>query len=393
MRPTLAYAAPAALGRRFLILVSAIALAGTGCGANEEREAASLPDIRQADDAVMVEQVRRLQAPYDRFDRSTEAERTAAMASLRELASYDDPQTYWQCQEDPACFGNLLGSIVLLEGEGEYGWSDNILNIRSMALDDASGQRVEVPFQIHVRNGRATEGSESSKGFEYTLHGKTVSLGLKEVRRTRFTFLGVVRESRLGGSYWQSVNGFILDSEANAPAPASLPDHAPEHDTSTTGRGDASDTTGGVDDFVSIVTTAREAARSAQNDIQRGAVLAARNEAICRDVPMSVTGWRGTVRTLSADSEGNGILVVELAPGITLTNERGFSERHATLLKPGTADFQVATSLAAGETIQFDGSFMPGDPTCIDEGSFTLDGKLLEPEFLFIFRALRKTRS
>ena len=390
MRPTLAYAAPAALGRRFLILVSAIALVGTGCGANEEREASSLPDIRQADDAVMVEQVRRLQAPYDRFDRSTEAERTAAMASLRELASYDDPQTYWQCQEDPACFGNLLGSIVLLEGEGEYGWSDNILNIRSMALDDASGQRVEVPFQVHVRNGRAAEGSESSKGFEYTLHGKTVSLGLKEVRRTRFTFLGVVRESRLGGSYWQSVNGFILGSEAIPSAPAPLPDHPPGRDASTMVPGEAGKAGAGLDRFVSIVAKAQQAARSAQNDMQRGATLVKRDESLCRDVPMSVTGWRGTVRTLSADSEGHGILVVELAPGITLTNERGFSERHATLLKPGTTDFQVAASLAEGESIEFDGSFMPGKQTCIDEGSFTLDGKLLEPEFAFIFRALRK---
>ena len=393
MRPTLAYAVPASLLRRFLVLASVMALLGTGCGANEEHDAASLPDIRQTDDAVMVEQIRRLQEPFDRLDRSTEAERTAAMASLRELASYDDPQTYLRCQMDPACFGNLLGSIVLLEGEGEYGWSDNILNIQAVAVDDASGRRAEIPFQVHVRNGRSAEGSASSKGFEYTLHGKTTVLGLEEVGRTRFTFIGVVRESRLGGSYWQSVNGFILDSEASAPAPASLTDRAPKQDASTMAPGDASDTTGGVDDFVSIVSTARDAARSAQNDMQRGALLAARNEAICRDVPMSVTGWHGTVRTLSADSEGNGILVVELAPGITLTNERGFSERHATLLKPGTADFQVATSLAAGETIQFDGSFMPGDPTCIDEGGFTLDSKLLEAEFPFIFRELRKTRS
>lgn len=390
MRPTLANAAPAVLSPRFFALAFSMALLGTGCVEREAREEAELPDIRRADDALMMEQVRRLQESFDRFDRSAGIERTEATASLRDLARYDDPQAYFRCQTDPTCFGNLLGSIVLLEGEGEYGWSDNILNIKAVALDDASGRRVDVPFHVHVRNGRTAEGSESSKGFEYTLHGEKTSLDLKDLARTRFTFIGVVRESRLGGGYWQSVNGFILDSEAGASASVSLPDHAPTHDPSMTMATGARNPSQGADHFISIVAKAQASARSAQNDMQLGAALAERDESICRDVPMSVTGWRGTVRTLSADSEGNGVLTVELAPGITLTNARGFSERHVTLLKPGTADFQMATSLAEGETIQFDGSFMPGNQTCIDEGSFTLDGKLLEPEFGFIFRELRK---
>ena len=130
--------------------------------------------------------------------------------------------------------------------------------------------------------------------------------------------------------------------------------------------------------------------QQAGNDMQKGGSRASRAAALCRAMGNNgaVAGWRGAVATLSSNGDGDGVLVITIAPGITVkTWNNGFSDIGDKTLIPSTsALFGKASALHEREKVTFAGHFFSSKTDCIKEGSATLDGSMTDPEFIFQFR-------
>ena len=136
--------------------------------------------------------------------------------------------------------------------------------------------------------------------------------------------------------------------------------------------------------FVSIVSAAQSQSRSAANDMQRGGVKANRDQSLCAQFQsLDVTEWVGTVRTIDSNSDGKGVLAVDIAPRITLkTWNNSLSDVTSnTLIEPGSPLFQAASAMKRGQKVRFSGTFLAGGSSdggdCLKEASLTLRGKFI----------------
>jgi len=143
--------------------------------------------------------------------------------------------------------------------------------------------------------------------------------------------------------------------------------------------------------FISIVSDAQTKARVAANDMQKGGIKAEREKALCANMEkLQVSNWTGWVRSIDANSDGKGVLAVEIAKDITVTtwNNDLSDIMHKTLLEPGSAVFSAASQMKKRQAVTFSGSFSRGsedEVECVYESSMSLDGKLLDPEFIMRF--------
>ena len=141
--------------------------------------------------------------------------------------------------------------------------------------------------------------------------------------------------------------------------------------------------------LIQIVSTSQQESKDANNDMQKGGVKNKRDKGICGLMKsMTVNNWVGRIKKIDANSDGKGVLEIELAENIILkTWNNAFSDiSDETLIDPNSKLFQTASSLTIGQTVKLSGRFIPGTGgDCIEESSMTLDGKLREPEFIFRF--------
>jgi cell division septation protein DedD len=146
--------------------------------------------------------------------------------------------------------------------------------------------------------------------------------------------------------------------------------------------------------FIQAVDKARKDSGSAENDMQKGGIKAARDNTICSTLTsLEVPDWVGTVKTVDSNSDGKGVLEIEIAPNILVkTWNNALSDIGTdTLIQPGTPLFESASAMEPGQLVTFSGRFFPGmSGDCFDESSLTLDGKLQSPEFIFRFATLAK---
>ncbi|VTU28628.1 hypothetical protein SRS16CHR_04304 [Variovorax sp. SRS16] len=147
--------------------------------------------------------------------------------------------------------------------------------------------------------------------------------------------------------------------------------------------------------FINAVAIAQGASNSAQNDMQRGSAKATRDQAICSTLkPQNLVArnWTGTVKKITSNSEGKGVLEVEISPDVLVktTNNAVSDSFFGTLMDPSNPVFQIASGMKPGQAVTFSGNFFPdiGKTECVEEGSLTLIGKLEGPEFIFKFSAL-----
>jgi uncharacterized protein DUF2510 len=143
--------------------------------------------------------------------------------------------------------------------------------------------------------------------------------------------------------------------------------------------------------FVDAVTRAQAKADDADNDLQRGAALSARNKSICSALESNgrVQGWVGEVSTLDANGDGKGILAIKLADSVHVKTWNNFlsDSGDKTLIKPGPL-FDKVLKLEEGQRVKFSGRFMDepgGEGTCANDSRLTLSGKLSDPAFIFRF--------
>ena len=144
--------------------------------------------------------------------------------------------------------------------------------------------------------------------------------------------------------------------------------------------------------FIEIVSKAQKDSFSANNDMQKGGIKRERDKSICALMSsLRIENWIGNIKNIDANSDGRGILAIEIAPDIilTTTNNELSDMMLPSLIDPSSALFQTASSMREGQKVEFSGNFFNGiDGDCVFEQSLTLDGKILEPEFVFKFTAL-----
>lgn len=142
------------------------------------------------------------------------------------------------------------------------------------------------------------------------------------------------------------------------------------------------------------VVAASEAARKqyaeGSNDMAKGAARPARGRALCTALSanMFAQNWVGSVKTLDTNSDGKGVLSIQIGPDIEAkTWNNALSDiADNTLIDPDSALYAAATQLKFGQIVHFNGYFINDDVDCIREASVSLDGSIRNPEFLFRFR-------
>jgi len=146
--------------------------------------------------------------------------------------------------------------------------------------------------------------------------------------------------------------------------------------------------------FIALVNNSRDEYERGGNDMVKGAARAHRSQAVCNGFSSPfVTGWRGTVETLSSTSGGMGVLSVRVSPHLTLsTTNNKFSEDLSnikTLIYPNEAIYSQVSNLQNGESVVFSGQFVSNDEDdCFAEQSLTQSGSMEDPEYTFRFTSI-----
>jgi hypothetical protein len=140
--------------------------------------------------------------------------------------------------------------------------------------------------------------------------------------------------------------------------------------------------------FVKAVQKAQSGSAAAKNRMQKGALLAERTKEICSILRNTkVDNWRGRITQISANSDGKGVLKIEIGPDVFVkTWNNSFSDgRDKTLLEPGSPLFNKVANMETDTKVVFSGYFLVDKQNCIKESSMSLEGKLKDPEFIFRF--------
>ena len=141
--------------------------------------------------------------------------------------------------------------------------------------------------------------------------------------------------------------------------------------------------------FVDIVQKAQKDASKASNDMAKGGVLAIRSKNL-KELETSVQNWFGRVVKIGSNSDGKGVLSIEVASDVTIcTWNNALSDiGDKTLIEPGSDLFNTAAALRKGQKVKFSGRFISDDETGFSEQSLSLDGKIKDPEFTFKFSSI-----
>jgi hypothetical protein len=128
--------------------------------------------------------------------------------------------------------------------------------------------------------------------------------------------------------------------------------------------------------------------QNASNDMARGNERPSRAQAICRlIVSNNVTGFVGTIETLSSNNDGHGVLAVRLSRNMTISTwNNSFSDSsHKTLISNGSPLHRRLIQMRVGQKVSVDGTFFSDNDDCLDEKSISVSGGMREPDFLFKF--------
>ena len=131
--------------------------------------------------------------------------------------------------------------------------------------------------------------------------------------------------------------------------------------------------------------------QDAETDFQRGSLRPARKDAICGSLASrNIEDWYGYVKSISTNSDGFGIVEIELAEDILIaTWNNSLSDLESnTLISPDSSLYQQLGSIPEQSLVKFSGRFFRSKTDCIEEKSFTLDGSLSEPEFVLKFSTI-----
>lgn len=145
--------------------------------------------------------------------------------------------------------------------------------------------------------------------------------------------------------------------------------------------------------FLKVLEDGRSASSSAANDMQKGAALADREKLICSILPRGkrVSDWHGTIYSINANSDGKGVLIVELddSTWVSTWNNALSDIGTNTLIEPNTGLFKSVSALSPGDRVIFSGEFFTEREGCIRTQNLMLSSKINRPEFVFKFSKVR----
>lgn len=221
-----------------------------------------------------------------------------------------------------------------------------------------------------------------------TSQAKGMSLGKKFLVGVAGAFVIVFILASLAGS--NSENG---GSGSSTSAVRAASTSAPTPAASTAAQLVAHNMPGDEAAFVAIVKRATDAYRAAgSNELQAGAARPVRAKALCEALRSTqVRNWTGTVRTLSTNGDGKGVILIKLSDGTTVgTWNNAFSDiGDATLVDPSSPVYRAALGLKVGAAVSFSGELRrSSDSDCFREQSMTMNGSMTDPIFLMRFSAL-----
>ncbi|HAU3134302.1 TPA: hypothetical protein JDD40_000257 [Salmonella enterica subsp. diarizonae] len=146
--------------------------------------------------------------------------------------------------------------------------------------------------------------------------------------------------------------------------------------------------------FIRLVEDAKNSAKDASNDMQKGGIKSDRDDAICNLLTSkTVKGWIGIVDDIDSNSDGLGVLSIKIARDVFVqTSNNAISDiGYGTLIDPHSPVFKKASTLKKGDLVMFSGRFFASeDSGCLGEWSMTLNGKIKKPEFVFKFTDVNK---
>jgi hypothetical protein len=141
--------------------------------------------------------------------------------------------------------------------------------------------------------------------------------------------------------------------------------------------------------FLDALNAAREAGRTAENDMQKGAALAKRTAAFCSILTNSknIEDWHGTIYSIGANSDGKGVVVVTIGQDAwASTWNNAFSDTGTnSLIEPSTQLFTEVSALSSGDKVRFSGELFTNSETCVSMQNMSLSSKINRPEFVFKF--------
>lgn len=148
-------------------------------------------------------------------------------------------------------------------------------------------------------------------------------------------------------------------------------------------------------EFLRVIERYKAAYDAASNDMARGAVRPQRANAICALIRSSeIRDWVGTVKKLSSNGDGKGVLEIALNDHTTVKtwNNAVSDSSDNTLIVPGSAVHNAAVTLRQGQAVTFSGRFIgrgrSTDTDCLRESSLTMQGSMTDPEWIFKFTAI-----
>jgi hypothetical protein len=117
--------------------------------------------------------------------------------------------------------------------------------------------------------------------------------------------------------------------------------------------------------FIRVVSNGRVQFARGQNELQRGSARPSRASALCAATSPRIDGWVGKITQLTTNGDGDGVVSIEIGEKILL-------------------------GLRNGDKVRLFGALISGGPDCYRESSPSLEGSILEPEFVTRFSRVEK---
>jgi hypothetical protein len=146
--------------------------------------------------------------------------------------------------------------------------------------------------------------------------------------------------------------------------------------------------------FVEAVGLGGQAYENAGTDFARGASRPSRAALVCAALKSrNAKNWIGKLTGLTTNSEGKGVITIELIRGLIYakTWNNSLSDIGAdTLVEPASRLFNSLGKLNISERVKFSGEFLSSKVDCVKEASMSLQGSMTQPEYLMRFSTVEK---
>ncbi len=148
-------------------------------------------------------------------------------------------------------------------------------------------------------------------------------------------------------------------------------------------------------DFVAVVTQNMAAFQDAKNELQQSVLKDQRRAGLSKALnSRTVTSWVGNISKLETNTEGNAILSIKISPNINITtwNNALSDIASGTLIDKSSRLYNDLLDLSIKDKVAFSGSFFPSPDDFIEENSITIEGSMLDPEYLFRFTSVNQIK-